>query len=166
VTVREASAVLDADAVVRALQDVDDPELPISIVDLGLVESVDVDGEDVRVRLLPTFSGCPALAHIGEHARRRLHELTGGNVEVTWSHAGRWTPDRIAPHAQGSLAEYGVGCIAAAAFTAPCPSCASPATERVSRFGSSLCRSSFRCTACGSRFEALKSPGAAHGAPA
>ena len=49
-------------AVLAALADVADPEIPsISIVDLGLVHRVEVSGERIRVELLPTFVGCPAL---------------------------------------------------------------------------------------------------------
>ena len=51
-----------ADAVWAALQEIPDPEIPvISLVDLGVVRDVAVDGEHVRIEFTPTFLGCPAL---------------------------------------------------------------------------------------------------------
>jgi ring-1,2-phenylacetyl-CoA epoxidase subunit PaaD len=60
-----------------ALAEVEDPELPVAITDLGMVRSVTVEGTEVRVLLTPTFVGCPALEVIGERVRRRLCGVPG-----------------------------------------------------------------------------------------
>src|SRR5262249_18998809 len=55
-------AVVTADAVWAALEEIPDPEIPVvSLVDLGVVRDVQIDGEHVRIEFTPTFLGCPAL---------------------------------------------------------------------------------------------------------
>ena len=61
-----------AEQVWDALAEIPDPEIPVvSLVDLGVIKSVDVDGDDVRIEFTPTFLGCPAL----EVMRDALHEV-------------------------------------------------------------------------------------------
>ncbi len=86
------------EAAVRAiLAAVPDPELPmLSIVDLGIVHRVDVapDGGPIRVEILPTFVGCPALELIKASVAERLAAL-GRPVEVVATFEVPWTSDRI-----------------------------------------------------------------------
>ena len=86
---------VDEAAVRAALADVADPEIPaISIVDLGIVERVEVAGDTIRVELLPTFVGCPALDAIGAAVEERLAGF-GRPVEVRFGFSVPWTTDRI-----------------------------------------------------------------------
>jgi ring-1,2-phenylacetyl-CoA epoxidase subunit PaaD len=98
---------VDADAVLRALADVPDPEIPaVSIVELGMVGDVVVDPDGIRVELLPTFVGCPALEMIRDSVASRLEAL-GLPVRVDVSFATPWTTDRISPAGRAKLRASG-----------------------------------------------------------
>ena len=61
-----------------ALQDVPDPEIPaISVVDLGIIRSIEVDGDRVSVEIMPTFIGCPAIGIMCNDVRERLSKHGG-----------------------------------------------------------------------------------------
>ena len=66
-------------AILEILLTIPDPEMPISIVDLGIVESVDVQESNVKVELLPTFVGCLALPAIAEEVKKKVSEINGIN---------------------------------------------------------------------------------------
>ena len=84
-----------AAAVWAALEEIPDPEIPvISLVDLGVIRDVQVDGAQVRVELTPTFLGCPAL----EAMRRALEEkvdVARRQPEVAVIQDDSWSTDRI-----------------------------------------------------------------------
>jgi metal-sulfur cluster biosynthetic enzyme len=66
-----------------ALAEVLDPEYPVSLVDMGLVRGVEVDGSAVRVDVVYCSLGCPCIALIEDDIRERLLQLEGvGRVEV------------------------------------------------------------------------------------
>ncbi len=105
---------LTQDDILAALRDVYDPELPVNIVDLGLIYRVDLAPDPDAPGMLPrqrinlditmTSQGCPAHESILEKVRNRLaglQELSAIEVNLVWHHA--WTPDRIAPAAQKHL---------------------------------------------------------------
>lgn len=87
-----------------ALRDVIDPELGLNVVDLGLVYGVEVDGENVRVRLTMTTPACPLGDHIVREAEERLRALAGvGDVHVELVWEPPWTPDRMSAEAKTML---------------------------------------------------------------
>jgi metal-sulfur cluster biosynthetic enzyme len=94
--------------VISALKQCYDPEIPVNIVDLGLVyevrlEPVD-DKQDVTVDMTLTAQGCPSQAEIGQQVRSRLESLPGirnANVNMIWTPA--WTPERLSPDARKQL---------------------------------------------------------------
>jgi metal-sulfur cluster biosynthetic enzyme len=91
---------LDRDRVMAALRDVFDPELGMSIVDLGLVYAVEIDGARVRVTMTLTTEGCPLHDSMIEWVRRAVGAIPGvDDVDVTITFDPPWTPDRIAPAA-------------------------------------------------------------------
>jgi len=93
----------------QVLATVEDPELPVSIVDLGLVRGVRVEGDDVTVEVTFTAMGCPCVEWIREDIRARLARLPGVrrvDVRVVWDPP--WTPADIRPPAREALARYGV----------------------------------------------------------
>jgi metal-sulfur cluster biosynthetic enzyme len=91
---------LDRDRVIAALRDVFDPELGMSIVDLGLVYAVEIDGARVRVTMTLTTEGCPLHDSMIEWVRRAVGAIPGvDDVDVTITFDPPWTPDRIAPAA-------------------------------------------------------------------
>ena len=97
----------DRDRVIEALGDVYDPccaDRGISVVDMGLVEDVRVDGSHVRVEIVLTTGWCPFVTAMSEMIPARLRDLDGVetvNVEVVWDPV--WTPERLSPSAREKL---------------------------------------------------------------
>jgi metal-sulfur cluster biosynthetic enzyme len=95
--------------VLNALKDCYDPEIPVNIVDLGLIYGVKIDlveneQQDVTVDMTLTAQGCPAHVMIGDQVKGRLEQLAGVrnvSVNVVWNPP--WTPDRISPEARKQL---------------------------------------------------------------
>ncbi len=84
------------DDVYEALREVYDPEIPINVVDLGLIYDVKVDEGNVDVRMTLTFAGCGLGPYIAQQAEWRLAELEGVddiNVELVFDPP--WSPDQI-----------------------------------------------------------------------
>jgi ring-1,2-phenylacetyl-CoA epoxidase subunit PaaD len=161
-TARAAS--LSIGDVRAALAEVPDPEIPVvSIVDLGLVERVEVTEASVRVELLPTFVGCPALEVIRSSVHDRLAAF-GRPVEVDFSYRVPWTSDRISPHGRRRLRASGFAPpsgsidqpLLALDVPVPCPHCGSRRTLLENAFGPTQCRTIRYCTACRQPFEAFK----------
>ena len=160
---------LSEPAVWEALAEVPDPEIPVlSVVDLGLVHAVALDGGRLRVELLPTFVGCPALDLIRTSVAERLAGLAP-KVEVEMTFAVRWTSDRIPPEGRRKLRQSGFAPPGPAAGgerplfptiavrpTADCPWCGSSDTSLENAFGPTLCRTIFWCTRCRQPFEQFK----------
>jgi ring-1,2-phenylacetyl-CoA epoxidase subunit PaaD len=150
----EAARPTEAD-VRSALAEVADPELPvISIVDLGIVDRVAVDGGTIRVDLLPTFVGCPALEMIETAVADRLKAF-GLPVDVAFTRRVPWTSDRITVTGRARLRAVGIAPPADPA-SIRCPWCDSARVVMDSAFGPTQCRSLFYCRECRQPFEALK----------
>ncbi|HLW60458.1 MAG TPA: metal-sulfur cluster assembly factor [bacterium] len=97
------------DAVLAALAEVVDPEWPVSIVDMGLVYGVAVDGGTVSLTLTFTATACPCMEMIQEDIRERLHRLPGvRDVRIVVSWDPPWTKDRLTDVARRELARCGV----------------------------------------------------------
>ena len=87
---------LTTNEVYEALRDVYDPEIPVNIVDLGLVYGVEVDQGNVDVTMTLTFAGCGMGPYIAQQAEWRIAEMDAVedvNVELTFDPP--WTPDLI-----------------------------------------------------------------------
>ena len=95
--------------VLSALRQCYDPEIPVNIVDLGLIydvhfEPVMEDKQDVTIEMTLTAQGCPAHVQISDQVRSRLEQLPGirnAHVNVVWTPA--WTPERLSPDARRQL---------------------------------------------------------------
>lgn len=95
--------------VLTALRDCYDPEIPVNIVDLGLIYGVKFDPaenekQDVTIDMTLTSPGCPAHVTIGEQVKDRLQQLPGvrnASVNVVWTPP--WTPERLSPDARKQL---------------------------------------------------------------
>lgn len=155
-------------AVWAALQDVHDPEIPtISVVDLGVIRAVQTGAERVRVELLPTFIGCPAIDIMRADVEKRLREFAD-DVSVEVSFAEPWTSDRITPEGRRALREAGfappeerredVGGLSMLPIlpVAECPYCGSHNTSLENAFGPTLCRAIYHCADCRQPFEQFK----------
>lgn len=92
-----------------ALKDVEDPEIPISVVDMGLIVDVRVEGPRVEVDVTLTAMGCPAIDMIVEGIERRLlaePDIGSVNVNIVWEPI--WTKDRLTPEGLMAMREWGI----------------------------------------------------------
>jgi ring-1,2-phenylacetyl-CoA epoxidase subunit PaaD len=159
--------VVSAEQVWAALDEIPDPEIPVvSLVDLGVVRDVRVDGDRVRVEFTPTFLGCPAL----EVMRRAMEEKVaalGAEPQVEVIVDDSWSTDRISPAGREKLRAAGFAPPAprsaggttlvqlqAKAFR--CPYCGSTDTRLENIFGPTPCRSIRWCESCRQPFEQFK----------
>lgn len=143
----------------EAISSVDDPEYPgVSIVDLGLLERLEVAADgSVRIGLIPTFSGCPALAMIAHDVKVAVRSVPGvGNVELAWLATPVWTVGRIGPETRSRLGREFTVAVQVGSSTPRCPRCGTP-TEMQSMFGPSRCRAVHRCPACLETVEVMRS---------
>ena len=87
---------LNKDKVIDALKEVFDPEIPVNIVDLGLIHDVDINGSDVDVKMTLTAAGCgmgPYIAQQAEWAISELEDVEDVNVDIVFDPP--WDPERI-----------------------------------------------------------------------
>ena len=90
------SIVVTRDDVLEALKDVYDPEIPVNVVDLGLVYDVDVVENDVSIQMTLTFAGCGMGPYIAQQAEWRIAELENvEDVNVEMVFEPPWTPEMI-----------------------------------------------------------------------
>lgn len=97
-------------AVWNALDEVLDPEIPVSLVDLGLIYGVDMAGGHVTVRLTYTATACPCMEFIREDVRDRLEQepwIRSVRLDEVWDPP--WTTARISPKGREHLRALGVG---------------------------------------------------------
>jgi ring-1,2-phenylacetyl-CoA epoxidase subunit PaaD len=150
----------------RVLGSVPDPEVPaLSVVDLGIVREVSqADDGALVIVLTPTYSGCPATEVIEADIRGALDLAGLGPVRVNYRLAPAWTTDWISDAGRRKLADYGIApppepgtaVVHLHAYNVACPRCHSARTERLSAFGSTACKSLYRCLECREPFEFFK----------
>lgn len=145
------------------LKTVDDPELPsVSIVDLGMVYSVELDGNSVFVTMVPTFAGCPALDFIELNVKKAVEAVdwvTECLVEFSFKH--NWSTDAITDVGKENLKKHGISpppenFQPGEEWTVDCPFCGSDYTSMDNVFGPTACRSILYCGSCKNPFEAMK----------
>lgn len=150
------TAIAEAD-VWAWLEEVPDPEIPvISVVDLGIVRDVAVQGRDVTVTITPTYSGCPAMAMIALDIEVALLQRGAGTVTLETRLAPPWTTDWLSAKGRARLEGYGIAPPQPAGGPERCPHCKSGNVERVSQFGSTPCKAQWRCRNCLEPFDYFK----------
>lgn len=155
-----------------AFGEIPDPEIPVvSLVDLGVIRSVDVHDGRVEVEFTPTFLGCPAL----EAMKRALEDTVaalGGDADVRVISDDSWSTDKITPAGREKLRAAGFAPPAPREASAPapallqlrqlqskvfrCPYCNSTQTTLENIFGPTPCRSLRYCESCRQPFEQFK----------
>jgi len=100
-----AEETLTIDTVKAALKNVYDPEIPVNIVDLGLIYDLQVnDGGNVYVQLTLTFPGCGMGPFIAQQAEWAIQDLDGvEEVEIEMVFDPPWSPDLISEEARSQL---------------------------------------------------------------
>ena len=159
------------DAVLAALDEVPDPEVPaISVVELGVVRDVEIDGSAVTVVVTPTYSGCPAMRVIEREIVEALAAGGFADAEVRTVYQPAWTTDWIPAEAREKLRAYGIAPpgprdtdeasslvpLLRRSERVACPYCGSRNTELRSEFGSTACKSTLVCNECRQPFEQFK----------
>ena len=95
---------LTAEAVLETLKTVYDPEIPVNVVDLGLVYDVQVNEKDVYVQMTLTFPGCGMGPFIAQQAEWAIQDLEGvKEVEIELVFDPPWSPDLISEEARSQL---------------------------------------------------------------
>ena len=165
----------DLETVRHWLSQVPDPEIPvISLTDLGIIRDVAWQGETLGGTVTPTYAGCPATSVSNLDIEAALRAKGIVNLRLERQLSPPWTTDWISAEGRAKLRAYGIappidgtaadgriaGRIARLAgtsnLTIACPRCNSTKTERVSQFGSTPCKASYRCTDCLEPFDYFK----------
>jgi len=149
---------------------VPDPELPmLTLADLGILADVEEHDGTVIAWITPTYSGCPAVAEMAGDVARQLRAAGFDQVEVRLRMNPPWSSDRISPEGRRKLAEAGIAppvhgarpattalTLGPTRLAVTCPQCGSTDTEELSRFGSTACKSLWRCRSCREPFDRIK----------
>jgi ring-1,2-phenylacetyl-CoA epoxidase subunit PaaD len=158
---------ISADQINQILERVKDPEIPVlSVADMGIVRQVKVDSNGVEIVITPTYTGCPAMDVIERQIIEALEHAGVSPVKVTTVISPPWTTDWITPRGLKNLEEYGIAppvrgtadkrALFAEAPKPACPYCKSPDTQMVSAFGSTACKSQYKCNSCLEPFDYFK----------
>jgi ring-1,2-phenylacetyl-CoA epoxidase subunit PaaD len=149
------------------LGEIPDPEIPvISLVDLGIIRNVAWADDVLEVTVTPTYSGCPATSVINFEIDRHLRQRGISQLDLKRQLSPAWTTAWISAEGRTKLNAYGIAppiegtaaCVGALRpFDVSCPRCGSKETERISQFGSTPCKASYRCTECLEPFDYFKS---------
>lgn len=149
----------------QALQTVTDPEIPVvSLVEMGVVREVALEGDAVTVTITPTFAGCPAMRVMQEDIVRALKAEGATQVQVKTQLSPAWTSDWISDEARAKLKAFGLAppvkindnSQVILLDIATCPRCNSRNTRLQNNFGTTLCRSIYTCNNCKETFEQFK----------
>lgn len=130
-----------------------DPELRVvTIAELGILRSVEMAGDRVRVTITPTYSGCPAMDVIKSDIVAALEKAGYDGAEVVTRLSPAWSTDMITESGREALARSGI----APPGSDECPHCASQKTLQISRYGSTPCQALFQCQGCHEPFPLVK----------
>ncbi|MFG1264813.1 MULTISPECIES: 1,2-phenylacetyl-CoA epoxidase subunit PaaD [Xanthobacter] len=163
------------DEVWHWLSQVPDPEIPVlSLVDLGIVREVAWSDDTLVVTVTPTYSGCPATGIINIDIERELNARGVAKVRLERRLSPPWTTDWMSAEGREKLRAYGIAppvddtaadgrslalarrLTSGSNLTVACPRCGSAQTEKVSQFGSTACKASYRCLSCLEPFDYFK----------
>ncbi len=154
--------------ILSLLKEVKDPELPmVDIVGLGMVRSVEVDGDSITIVITPTYMGCPAMKSIEDDVLKVLEAAGIDHVKLKKVYAPAWSSEWISEDTRAKLKEMGIAPPLAGQTTAQllidggsdniaCPFCDSTNTELRSAFGSTSCKALYYCQECHQPFEYFK----------
>ena len=144
-----------------------DPEVPcVTVADLGILRSVEMEGDVAVAKVTPTYAGCPAVLAIELAIETALLEA-GFKVRIERVLSPAWTTDWITEEGREKLRAFGIAPPVASVadrgdrgfFTetlVPCPRCRSKKTEKLAAFGSTPCKAQYRCLACAEPFDYFK----------
>ena len=148
-----------------ALNQLTDPELPfLTLNDLGVIRDIKIKKDNFIVTIAPTYIGCPALSVIEDSITVELKKV-GIDAMIEKSFSPPWSSDWISENGRKKMEEFGISPTLlkdrrnlgdATSKKVQCPQCSSFETEKVSEFGSTACKSLYRCLACKEPFDHFK----------
>ena len=147
------------------LEQVKDPEIPVlSLVDLGVITSVDIHDQNVKIVMTPTFVGCPALDMMKSEITEVLQKNGVNHVDIEVSFTSPWNSDKISEKGKQALKKFGLAPPPSTLLIedldmlehVACPRCSGTDTELKNAFGPTLCRSIHYCNSCHEAFEQFK----------
>ena len=144
-----------------------DPEIPVlSIVELGMIRKVHIKGDNIIIDLTPTYTGCPATDMIKEDVVNCLKDNGYENVHINIVIDPPWNTDWIGEEARKKLKKYGIAPPEKSTLDkhnlmlepdqVHCPRCDSTHTKMLSFFGSTACKSLYKCLDCLEAFDYFK----------
>jgi ring-1,2-phenylacetyl-CoA epoxidase subunit PaaD len=159
---------ISAEKVWLILQTVTDPEVPVlTIIDLGIVRDVQIEGDKVDIIITPTYSGCPAMDVISMNIRMALIQEGITSISIKQALSPAWTTDWMTDEGKQKLKAYGIAppqykqavCepeLFGREEAIQCPLCNSYNTRLVSQFGSTACKALYQCNECKEPFDYFK----------
>ena len=156
------------DEIYKILESVYDPEIPvITISELGILRNIELGIDDeIIVNITPTYTGCPAMDMIEVNIKSALQEFGFNRVKIISLLEPAWTTDWITESGKQKLMEYGISPPVEKTYDpsflngekpqVPCPLCLSVNTSMISRFGSTACKSLYKCKDCLEPFDYFK----------
>jgi ring-1,2-phenylacetyl-CoA epoxidase subunit PaaD len=158
---------LSLDQIRSIISQVADPEIPvITIQDLGVLRDVKIIDNTVTVYITPTYTGCPAMDMIEVNIKSALQEAGISDVKIVTVLQPVWTTDWMSPEGKQKLLDYGIAppsqktsdlsFIRGEPPKVICPQCGSKKTEMISQFGSTACKSMYKCLNCLEPFDYFK----------
>ncbi len=153
--------------IIKLLSVIPDPEIPvITIAELGVIRDVVIEGENVEIKITPTYSGCPAMKRMEDDIVEVLKAEGIENIKVTMVYSPAWTTDWIPEEAKEKLRVYGIAppqestqdksWLTGKSKNIKCPRCKSENTRLVSQFGSTACKALYQCNDCLEPFDYFK----------
>ena len=148
------------DKIWNILHSVMDPEIPvISLVDLGIIREIKTVSNRILIQISPTYSGCPALDVIPKMIQNALEKEGFPQTKVEYVLDPPWSTDWISEAGKKRLLEYGIApppSLSDQDTPVVCPHCRSEQTKMISAFGSTPCKSMYKCRSCLEPFEQFK----------
>ena len=155
----------DLELIWQTLNTIADPEIPVvSLVELGVVREVQIDGAGVIVTITPTFAGCPAMHAMRVAIVEQLKSIGVEQLELRTRLNPPWTSEWLSDDVRARLRQFGLappprhtGDIELALMeVVACPHCGSKDTVLDNAFGPTLCQSLHYCRACRQSFQRFK----------
>jgi ring-1,2-phenylacetyl-CoA epoxidase subunit PaaD len=158
---------LSKEKIFNLISEIPDPEIPvITISELGVIRDVIVNGENVEIKITPTYSGCPAMQRMENDIKGILNQNGILNPKITTIYSPVWTTDWIPEEAKEKLKKYGIAppekttedksWLTGKSKIVLCPRCKSKNTKLISQFGSTACKALYQCQDCLEPFDYFK----------
>ena len=153
--------------ILSLISEIPDPEIPvITIAELGVIRDVIINGENIEIKITPTYSGCPAMKQMEDDIKVTLSKNGIQNLKITTVYSPAWTTDWIPETAKEKLRLYRIAppekttedksWLTGKSKVVFCPRCKSKNTKLISQFGSTACKALYQCQDCLEPFDYFK----------